>query len=93
MKRVTVILLAVAVFSVWSTPIRACPLCSEETEAQSQANAESPDLAAGFSYSVLFMLAVPYSMLAGFGYVIYRNHRASMIAQTDKDSHGAEHRR
>lgn len=78
--RLLILALALALSALFPRAAAACPLCSEETEAQSNLSDDSPDLAAGFSYSVLFMLVVPYSMLAGFGYMLYRNHQRVVAA-------------
>ncbi len=78
--RLLILALALVFVAVFPEVVTACPLCSEETQAQSNLTDDSPDLAAGFSYSVLFMLAVPYSMLAGFGYMLYRNHQRVVAA-------------
>lgn len=49
----------------------ACPLCSEETEAQ--AKETGINVSMGYSVSVLVMIAVPMSMVGGMGYALYRN--------------------
>lgn len=64
---------------LWTAPIsvEACPSCKEavahtdEGGAQTGASAHRQSLGAGFSLSVLFMLAVPFALAAGFGGAVY----------------------
>jgi hypothetical protein len=46
----------------------ACPTCKDGVDA-SDPNRQS--LAAGFSYSILFMMSVPYLLLGTLGFVAY----------------------
>ncbi len=64
---------AVAGFLALSTAASApaCPLCSEETEAQ--ARETGVNVSMGYSVSVLVMIALPMSMVGGMGYALYRN--------------------
>lgn len=60
---------------------RACPLCSEETEAQAEETGVNASM--GYSVSVLMMIAVPLSMVGGLGYALYRN--AQQMSPGDRD--------
>jgi len=65
---------------------RACPMCSESLSSGSSPgenpdsdapNSASGSLAEGFYYSILLMLAVPFSMAGGLGGALYLNLRKS----------------
>ena len=67
---------------------QACPMCSEALsnpgDAQSSSGGPAPaddSLARGFYYSILFMLAVPFSLVTGLGTVLYINVRKADQAQ------------
>ncbi|GEM_PF-3912105 len=67
-----------------AAPAMACPLCSEETEAQ--AKETGVNVSMGYSVSVLMMIAVPMFMVGGFGYALYRNQQQMMNScETDRD--------
>jgi hypothetical protein len=56
----------------------ACPTCREglaENDPQGQS------IAAGFYYSILFMMSVPYAILATFGFLAYRAVRRAKAQQ------------
>jgi hypothetical protein len=83
-----------------TAPAHACPMCKDTVadpgntaDASPTASGDitsagaattTPQLGDAFSYSVLFMLAVPYTLLAATGttaYVLYRRaHRAKLPA-------------
>ncbi|MEX2316087.1 MAG: hypothetical protein WD669_02975 [Pirellulales bacterium] len=57
----------------------ACPTCREGlAENDPQGNA----IAAGFFYSILFMMSVPYAILATFGGVAYFSIRRARARQS-----------
>src|SRR6187401_3420779 len=62
-------LLAAVVMTValvsWTATASACPGCKEATSEQSQ------NLARGFSYSILFMMPIPFLILGSFGGYVY----------------------
>ncbi|MGE3315399.1 MAG: hypothetical protein AB7O26_09800 [Planctomycetaceae bacterium] len=62
------ILLGAAAFGPWAPAAQACPLCKE-------ANETNPDLPRAYMYSILFMLAMPATVLTGFGIGFYRLSR------------------
>ncbi len=60
-----------------SAPASACPHCSETTADTSrdmveQGNQGNPAL--GYALSIIFLLGVPFSLLGGMGYAVYRQH-------------------
>lgn len=73
-----------------AAPASACPLCSEENEARQEET--GVNVAMGFSFSVLVMLALPMMMVGGLGYALYRNQQRAAHAggegrpQPDQDS-------
>jgi heme/copper-type cytochrome/quinol oxidase subunit 2 len=71
----------------------ACPTCKEglaQNDPQGQA------IAAGYYYSILFMMAMPFAILGTFGSLAYMSiRRAQKTAdhRTDPPEHSAETRR
>src|SRR5688572_27051236 len=68
----------------------ACPMCAEslptkadptkpQTLSDNPAGAPTGNLAQGFYYSILFMLAVPYTLLAGGGVALYYAMRKPVV--------------
>jgi hypothetical protein len=49
----------------------ACPNCSESVATTDAAGRKVGSLGEGFNYSVLFMMAMPFAMVAGFGGAVY----------------------
>ncbi len=83
------ILLGVTAFGPSLPLAQACPLCKE-------ANETNPDLPRAYMYSILFMLAMPATVLTGFGIGFYRLSRKQQSEAelfdgvTDDDSAAAE---
>jgi len=68
----------------------ACPTCKEGL-AQNDPHGQS--LAAGYAYSVLFMMSMPYIVLCTFGSVAYfsiRRARVNAAASADAQVEGGE---
>ena len=75
------LLTAVLTLGLAASAARACPMCSENLPAASDkkmggmgddpSTAQAPALAEGFYYSIVLMLVVPYTMLAGGGVGLY----------------------
>jgi hypothetical protein len=63
---------AVAVVAVLATVASACPSCKEGLD---QNDPHHQSVAAGFYYSILFMLSMPYIILGSFGYLAYLSIR------------------
>lgn len=81
-------------------PAWACPMCSEnlstDTPSKGQDTGDAnptptkngSNLAAGFYYSILLMLAVPFSMMAGLGGALYHQMRkAAATAEPPTSPH------
>ncbi len=94
--------LAAVVCLLFAVPsAQACPNCSAavaDTDAfdwnsgagaDGEAAAARPALAAGFNYSIVFMLAVPYTLAAGFGGAFYwhmKKRSAALLAAVSGDA-------
>ena len=65
---------------------RACPLCAENTEAQSEQMGEPANPALGYAISIIFMISVPFTLVGGFGYALYRNSRNTLAGSGRLDS-------
>jgi uncharacterized paraquat-inducible protein A len=63
-----------------ATVAAACPTCKEGL-AQNDPHGQS--LAAGYAYSVLFMMSMPYIVLGTFGSVAYYSIRRARRQQTE----------
>ena len=57
--------------------VSACPTC---TEGLGQNDPQGQAIAAGFYYSILFMMAMPFTILATFGSVAYFSIRRAQKA-------------
>ncbi len=63
-------------------PAAACPSCKEAVAGENgEAGADTSRLGRGYSYSVLFMMAVPFALVAGFGGVCYWHLRKNPSPQ------------
>ena len=65
----------------------ACPLCKEAVDQSTgqEAAAMRNGLGAGFAFSIYLMLAVPYLLIGGFAFAIWRNmRRADSTDSTDE---------
>ena len=64
------LMLAVATFVVGlAEPLFACPFCREALAAKDNR------IPMAYMYSILFMLAMPPTVLGGIGFAIYRAHK------------------
>ncbi len=72
--------LAVVVLALIHGPDRAwaCPNCKEAVTLQS---GEATDLASGYNWSVLFMLAVPFSMFGTGAFMVHRAVRRGSLPE------------
>lgn len=71
-------LVAFALVAVVASVASACPTCKEglaESDPQHQSTA------AGFYYSILFMMSMPYIVLGSFGYLAFLSIRKSKVRQ------------
>jgi len=65
-----------AVLFLTTVTADACPSCKEAVAgSDGQVAAQTSELGRGFSYSVLFMMAMPFVLVGGFGTVCYLHMR------------------
>jgi uncharacterized membrane protein len=60
----------------------ACPTCKEGL---AQNDPQGQSLAAGYYYSILFMMSMPYIVLGTFGSCVYYSIRRARHNQADSD--------
>ena len=72
-------MLVVATASTVSSTVSACPGCKEATSEQSK------NLARGFSYSILFMMPIPFIIVGSFGGYVYYTVRQREREQADSE--------
>lgn len=71
-------LLALALVAVLTAAAAACPTCKEGLD---QNDPHHQSLAAGFYYSILFMMSMPYIVLGSFGYLAFLSIRKAKERQ------------
>jgi uncharacterized membrane protein len=71
-------LLAVALIAVVATLASACPTCKEGVDAN---DPQHQSLAAGFYYSILFMMSMPFIILGSFGCLAFLSIRRAKEQQ------------
>lgn len=90
------LLVGLGALTVHVSTTSACPSCSEAAlsadsgdeavvSMDADGNAIKPALGEGFYYSILLMLAVPFTMFGTFGYFVWqyaRDHQAKGVATT-----------
>lgn len=64
--------------AVLATVVSACPTCKDGLD---QNDPQHQAVAAGFYYSILFMLTMPYLILGSLGYLAYLSIRRARVAQ------------
>src|SRR5262245_49153265 len=64
----------------------ACPTCGEGI---AQSDPQGQSLAAGMYYSILFMMSMPYVILATVGCVFYFHIRRARLAKAAEESAGS----
>ena len=69
-----------------AVPLYACPFCADNV------NAANKHLAWGYYWSVLFMLAVVFTVVGVIGAIIVRAQRASLPAGGRADQEGSSPR-
>lgn len=67
-------LVAAGVLLSWAEPVLACPFCREALAAKDNR------IPMAYMYSILFMLAMPPTVLLGIGFAIYRTFRKHAAA-------------
>lgn len=75
-RRILLLVVLGAASSVAATA-HACPGCKEATSAQGN------NLARGFSYSILFMMPLPFIILGSFGGYVYYTVKQRERSQAD----------
>jgi hypothetical protein len=84
--RWALIALAIVLVLLIATVAGACPTCKEGL-AQNDPQGES--MAAGYYYSILFMMAMPFAVLGTFGSLAYlsiRRARSQQLQTSSEDS-------
>lgn len=71
--------LAIVLVTVAAVAVQACPTCKDGI---TQHDPQRQALAAGFGYSVIFMLSMPYLILATFGSMAYLSIRRARQQQS-----------
>ena len=76
---------ALALVAVLVTIASACPTCKEGLN---QNDPQHQSVAAGFYYSILFMMSMPYIVLGSFGYLAFlsiRKAKERQVAEAASD--------
>ena len=76
--RWALIALALALVFMLATVAAACPNCKE---ALAQNDPQGESIAAGYYYSILFMMAMPFAILGTFGSLAYLSIRRAKLQQ------------
>lgn len=71
--------LALLAVALWAAEASACPTCKESLAD----NPHGQSMAAGYYYSILFMMSMPFIILTTFGSVCYRSVKR---AQAERDA-------
>ncbi len=71
-------LVAVAVVLQGGTSAWACPNCKEAVSLQSE---DAAGLSNGYNWSVMFMIAVPFSMMGTGAFVIHRAVKRGVLPE------------
>ena len=69
---------AVLATAILANVASACPTCKEGVAAN---DPQHQSLAAGFYYSILFMMSMPYILLGTLGYVAYNSVKKAKLNQ------------
>ncbi len=78
--RTAVIVVAVCALACWPDVAAACPTCKEGV---AQNDPQYQSMAAGYYYSILFMMSMPFIILTTFGSFAYRSVKR---AQAERDA-------
>jgi len=78
MRRMGGTLLAAALVFGLSTEVRACPNCKEAVAAQPN---EVAAMKNGYNWSVLFMIAVPFSLLGTGAFMVARGVKRGTLPE------------
>jgi hypothetical protein len=78
LQRSRPLIVALALVAVLATVASACPTCKEGLD---QNDPQHQSVAAGFYYSILFMMSMPYIVLGSFGYLAFLSIRKAKVRQ------------
>ena len=81
--RLPTVILALAFVALLAACVVACPTC---TEGLNQSDPQHQSVAAGFYYSILFMMSMPYLILGTLGSLAYFSIRRARAQQGPGDS-------
>ena len=87
-RRWRIVILAVLAVALPAACVVACPTCKEGLD---QNDPHHQSVAAGFYYSILFMLSMPYIILGSFGYLAYRSICRAKVRQAAEAVGGETH--
>lgn len=79
-KTLTCWIAPLALVAVFVAVASACPTCKDGLD---QNDPQHQAVAAGFYYSILFMLSMPYLILGSFGYLAYVSIRRAKAQQAE----------
>jgi uncharacterized paraquat-inducible protein A len=74
--------MVIALMFLIATVAAACPTCKEGL---AQNDPQGQSLAAGYYYSILFMMAMPFAILGTFGSLAYLSIRRARTKQVPAD--------
>lgn len=78
---IAIVVVAIALVACLSTDAWACPTCKEGL-AENDPHGQS--MAAGYYYSILFMMSMPFIILTTFGSFAYRSVKRAQAEQAAK---------
>jgi uncharacterized paraquat-inducible protein A len=82
-----IIAMTIALALLIASVAAACPTCKDGL-AQNDPHGQS--LAAGYYYSILFMMAMPFAILGTFGSLAYLSIRRARLESSDQSDNYAE---
>jgi len=81
---------AVSAMVLWAAAADACPTCKDGLAA---ADSQGANIARGYFYSILLMLAMPFTLAGSFGLYVWREFRRQEAAGSREDRQAAGHDR
>jgi len=84
------LLIGAAALALLASDALGCPTCKDGI---AESDPAARQMAAGYFYSILFMMSMPFAILGTFGVVAYRSVRraqATQVAEATADADGAE---
>jgi hypothetical protein len=73
------LIVSLAALPLLAGPAHACPNCRDAMKPDSGAQVGTEALGRGLSYSVLFMLAVPFGVFGTGAFLVYRASRKGLL--------------